>query len=261
MSIIQTAERHSAKLPSDNVMHQRHMLAYSEAAKLVSGKILEIGSGEGYGIEYLSSRADQYYAVDKYPSTYNLSEDKKKTVFFHQIAVPPLVNIEDNHFDFVVCFQVLEHIKNDDFFIREIYRVLKPNGKLILTTPNRNMSLTRNPWHIREYLSNELETLILNVFDKLEMRGVFGSDLVMKYYDANKASVARFTRFDIFNLQYKLPRKLLQIPYDLLNRINRNKLHKKNSSTVNQIKINDFYLSDTTDACFDFFVVAEKKIR
>lgn len=259
MSIIQTAERHSAKLPSDNVMHQRHMIAYSEAAGRVSGHILEIGSGEGYGIEYLSSKADQYTAIDKFPSQYNISDSEKKKVHFHQMSVPPLENLADNTFDFVVSFQVIEHIKDDNFFIREIYRVLKPGGKLILTTPNREMSITRNPWHIREYLSNELEDLVKKIFNNVEMKGVFGSEKVMKYYQANKESVAKITRFDIFNLQYKLPRQILQIPYDILNRINRKKLHKSNTETVNDIKLSDFNIGDSTTSCFDFFVVAEKK--
>ncbi len=259
MSIIQTAERHSAKLPSDNVMHQRHMIAYSEAANRVSGHILEIGSGEGYGIEYLSSKADRYTAIDKFPSQYNLSDSDKKKVHFHQMTVPPLKNIADNTFDFAVSFQVIEHIKDDDFFIREIYRVLKPGGKLILTTPNRKMSITRNPWHIREYLSHELQNLLNQVFDTIEMKGVFGSEKVMRYYQANKESVAKITRFDIFNLQYKLPRQLLQIPYDILNRINRNKLHKSNTETVNDIELSDFRIDNSTLDCFDFFVVAEKK--
>ncbi|MCD6180251.1 MAG: class I SAM-dependent methyltransferase [Bacteroidales bacterium] len=259
MSIIQTAERHSAKLPSDNVMHQRHMIAYFEAAKRISGQILEIGSGEGYGIEYLSPKAEIYTAVDKFPSKYNLSKEDKKKVHFHQMSVPPLKNIAANTFDFVVSFQVIEHIKDDNFFIREIYRVLKPGGKLILTTPNRKMSLTRNPWHIREYISKELQYLTSTVFDTIDIKGIFGSEKVMKYYQANKESVARITRFDILNLQYRLPRQLLQIPYDILNRINRNKLHKTNTNTVNHIQLNDFYLGDSTEGCFDFFVIAEKK--
>lgn len=259
MSIIQTAERHSAKLPSDNVMHQRHMIAYTEAAKLVSGHLLEIGSGEGYGIEYLSSKADRYTAIDKFPSQYNLSDSEKKKIHFHQMSVPPLENIANNSFDYAVSFQVIEHIQDDEFFIREIYRVLKPGGKLILTTPNREMSITRNPWHIREYLSDELKDIVSRVFDAVDMKGVFGSEQVMDYYQANKDSVAKITRFDIFNLQYRLPRQILQIPYDILNRINRKKLHKLNTETVNDIKLSDFRIDNSTQSCFDFFVVAEKK--
>ncbi len=260
MSIIQTAERHSAKLPADNVMHQRHMIAYTEAAKRVSGHLLEIGSGEGYGIEHLASKARRYTAIDKFPSKYNLSDAEKKKVHFHQMSVPPLLNIPDNSFDFAVSFQVIEHIQEDEFFIREVYRVLKPGGKLILTTPNIAMSLTRNPWHIREYKAEELHNLVAKIFDKHELQGVFGNEKVMKYYEANKESVARITRFDLFNLQYRLPRKFLQLPYDLLNRLNRKKLHQANSNEVNKIQLNDFYLSDSTQDCFDFFVVAEKKL-
>ncbi|MBN1650247.1 MAG: class I SAM-dependent methyltransferase [Bacteroidales bacterium] len=259
MSIIQTAERHSAKLSSDNVMHQRHMIAYAEAAKIVSGSVIEIGSGEGYGIAHLSAKTEKYYAIDKFASRFDLSKEEQKKVHFIQMNVPPLENIADNSFDFAVSFQVIEHIEDDDFFLREIYRVLKPGGKLILTTPNRKMSITRNPWHIREYLTNELESLALVIFDKVEMNGVFGNEKVMRYYHANKASVAKITRFDIFNLQYKLPRKVLQIPYDILNRVNRKNLHKKNTSEVNNIQLNDFYINNQTENCFDFFMVAEKK--
>ena len=63
----------------------------------------------------------------------------------------------------MVTFQVIEHIKRDRDFLKEIYRVLKPGGKLILTTPNKNMSITRNPWHVREYDPKEMHD-ILSIF-------------------------------------------------------------------------------------------------
>lgn len=254
MSIIQTAERHSATLISDNVMHQRHMIAYFEASERIHGRVLEIGSGEGYGIAYLSPKTTEYHAIDKFPSRLEGTEN----VHFYQMAVPPLTNIQDNYFDFVVSFQVIEHINDGAFFLREIFRVLKPNGTLILTTPNREMSLTRNPWHVREYLSKEMEVLIKPIFESVEIKGVYGSEKVMDYYLQNKKNVAKITRFDIFDLQHKLPRKLLQIPYDILNRLNRNKLHKENASNVQNIQLVDFFVKNSTAECFDLFVVATK---
>ena len=54
MGILQTAERSSHLDPSENVIYQRHLVAYKEAAKMISGTVLEIGSGEGYGIMELA---------------------------------------------------------------------------------------------------------------------------------------------------------------------------------------------------------------
>ena len=80
------------------------------------------------------------------------------------MKIPPLNNIEENSVDYVVSFQVTEHIQDDNSFLKEIYRVLKPGGSVILTTPNKLMSLTRNPWHIREYTTTEIKKLIKKVF-------------------------------------------------------------------------------------------------
>ena len=46
MGILQTAERSSHLDPSENVIYQRHLIAYKEAANLISGTVLEIGSQE-----------------------------------------------------------------------------------------------------------------------------------------------------------------------------------------------------------------------
>lgn len=255
MKLFQTAERHSSQLASDHVMHQRHMIAYDQAAKLISGKVLEIGSGEGYGLKILAPLTEEYHAVDKFKTQL----EETGSIRFYQMNVPPLVGIQDNYFDYVVSFQVIEHIPNDELFLREIYRVLKPGGKVILTTPNLEMSLTRNPWHVREYQGDELKKLSESIFDTTQMKGVYGTEAVMSYYEANKKSVQKFTRFDILKLQYRLPRRVLQIPYDILNRINRNSLHKQNKSNIQQIQLNDYFLDNKTDACFDFFVVASKQ--
>ena len=136
MGILQTAERSSHLDPSENVMYQRHLIAYKEAAKIVSGTVLEVGSGEGYGIMELAPITEKYIAVDKYDT--HISDELKgeNDITFIQTEVPPLKGIDDDSVDFVVTFQVIEHIQNDELFLKEIKRVLKPGGILILETPN-----------------------------------------------------------------------------------------------------------------------------
>ena len=254
MSIIQTAERISHKELSDNFVFQRSLLAYEEAAKIVSGNVLEIGTGVGYGIEIIASNTDKFMTVDKY-ETNSISNEN---VEFIKMNVPPLKGIPDSSFDFVITFQVIEHIKKDKEFVKEIYRVLKNKGKLIVTTPNKKTSLTRNPWHIREYTISELDSLLQKDFKLVKRLGVFGKEKILEYYYQNKKSVEKITRFDLFNLQYILPRQLLKIPYDIANRLNRKKLLKDNTSLVSEISMNDYYLDKTTDECFDLFYIAEK---
>ncbi len=262
MKLLQTAERISHQEDSDNYVYQRSMLAYVEAAKIVSGDVLEIGTGSGYGVDIISSHSNRFVTIDKY-QTGNISAENglahQKNVEFIKMNVPPLTNIPDNSFDFVISFQVIEHIQNDKKFVEEIYRVLKNNGKFILTTPNKKMSLTRNPWHVREYTITELDTLLKKSFQSVNTQGVFGNDAIMKYYAENKKSVEKITRFDIFNLQYLLPRQLLQIPYDILNRMNRKKLLNDNNALVKGISMEDYFIQQANDDCFDLFYIAEKK--
>ena len=258
MGILQTAERSSHLDPSENVIYQRHLIAYKEAAKVISGTVLEVGSGEGYGIMELAPKSDHYIAVDKYNTEISDELKKANNITFIQAEVPPLKGIEDNSIDFVVTFQVIEHIKDDEMFLQEIHRVLKPGGKVILTTPNIMMSLTRNPWHTREYTPEQMEEVLKSSFDNYELKGVFGNDKVMDYYNKNKESVRKITRFDILNLQHWLPRWLLQIPYDILNRFNRHSLQDNNEGIVNSIVYNDYSISTSNTKCLDHFCIATK---
>ena len=258
MAILQTAERSSHLDPSDNVIYQRHLIAYKEAAKIISGTVLEIGSGEGYGIMELASKTDHYIALDKYNTSISDELKAVNKITFIKTNVPPLKAIEDNSIDFVVTFQVIEHIKDDKHFLREIYRVLKPGGKVMITTPNRLMSLSRNPWHFREYTPKEMGEVLKSSFEKYELKGVFGNEKVMEYYHKNKESVRKIMRFDILNMQYWLPRWILQVPYDILNRFNRHNLQDDNEDIVNAILHTDYTISASNNACFDHFCIATK---
>ena len=255
MANIATAERVSLE-KSDNYVFQRSVLAYHHAAELVKGDILEIGTGSGYGVEVIAPKATRYITVDKQLPQNPL---QLENVEYYDMEVPP-IGFENCSFDAVVSFQVIEHIEDDMTFVREVARVLRPEGKFVVSTPNAPMSITRNPWHVREYKANELYNLLGCYFSNVELYGVVGNEKIMEYYRKNRQSVRKITRFDILDLQHRLPRKLLQIPYDLLNRLNRRSLHKKNTSLTDSIVMDDYSIVpyEAGMECFDLFAVATK---
>ncbi len=255
---VQATEITSAEIASDNPIHQRLLYAYEAAQPYIKGDLLEIGCGEGRGVELLVQKADSYTAIDKIATVVDKLKQKYPNVHLLNMFVPPFEGIADNTFDRIVTFQVIEHIEDDDFFVKEIQRVLKLGGFAIITTPNIKMSLTRNPWHIREYTKEELLQMLRKYFSKVEMKGVYGSSRVNEYFERNKASVQKYKRLDIFNLEQRLPRKILKFPYNILNRINRNKLQKELDSVVLDINTGDFSLQEANDQCFDFFAIAYK---
>ena len=250
---LKTAERVSRDV-TDNFVYQRSKLAYVEAAKRVCGDVLEIGTGTGYGIDIIAPRCRRFVTMDKTRSEELAA--MPENVEFVQATVPPLP-FADESFDYVVSFQVIEHIKRDKEFVREVHRVLKKGGKFIVSTPNRPMSLTRNPWHVREYNAEQFGAL-LSSFTEVEALGVAGSERVWSYYEKNRESVRRIMRFDILRMQWWLPRWVLQIPYDILNRLNRRRLHSENRTLTENIVMEDYSLQKVDNRCFDLFYIARK---
>ena len=255
MSKIPTAERVSHRDPSDNYVFQRSLLAYREAAGRVGGNVLEIGTGSGYGVEVVSPAASVYVTVDKHEPGQGF--DMYDNVSFRQMRVPPL-GFPSNVFDWVISFQVIEHIKDDFAFLAEVKRVLKPGGRFIVTTPNSRMSLTRNPWHVREYTPGEFTNLMECHFDRVEALGVFGNSAVMEYYEQNRRSVEKMARLDPLRLQQWLPRWMLRGPYDVANRMNRRRLLKNNGELTTGITAGDYRLAPVGDQAFDLFFIGEK---
>ncbi len=258
MARIYTTEITSEEITSDNPIHQRLFKAYVVAEDHVHGNVLEVGCGEGRGVDLLIKKSATFTAVDKIKPVIERLQKKYPESHFISMNIPPLTGLPDNSFDTVVSFQVIEHIQDDELFLKEIYRVLKPGGTALLTTPNRRLSLTRNPWHIREYLPEELTQLAKGIFNEVQMKGIGGNTKVMTYYEENRKSVRRFTRWDVLDLQHKIPASLLRIPYEILNRWNRNKLQSAGSELVRSIRHEDYLLTDDASQALDLLLIGRK---
>jgi ubiquinone/menaquinone biosynthesis C-methylase UbiE len=97
------------------------------------------------------------------------------------------MGLKDHSFQVVTCFEVIEHIPNPDLFFFELRRILKGDGVLFLTTPNRAMRLLplQHPWnpeHLCEYTLKSLRRRLRNHFPFLEIFGIYGEPKINDYY-------------------------------------------------------------------------------
>ena len=99
-------------------------------------KLLDIGCGEGQFYDMLKQqRKDiEYSGLDV--SSEQVERAKSKGYRVSLSDVSSRLPFEDETFDVVVCFEIIEHVFDTDFLISEMRRVLVSGGKLLLTTPN-----------------------------------------------------------------------------------------------------------------------------
>lgn len=72
-------------------------------------------------------------------------------------------------YDLVVSVEVLEHVEEDEKFVSEVCRVLKPGGRFIMTTPNGDFVENRNPDHKRHYKREQLSGLLNRYFTNVQV--------------------------------------------------------------------------------------------
>lgn len=163
-------------------------------------KILEIGAGTGGNLEMLLN----YGAVSAVEPN-DFARKKILEKFGNKISLingklPNQLNLENQSFDLICLFDVLEHVEDDLLALREIKKFLKPNGKIILTVPAFQFlwsSHDKNLHHFRRYNFNNLKKLITNsnlratrigYFNCLLFPIAFVMRLIEKIFPAKKSS-------------------------------------------------------------------------
>jgi 2-polyprenyl-3-methyl-5-hydroxy-6-metoxy-1,4-benzoquinol methylase len=146
-------------------------------------KILDIGCGFGWFEQSKAKEAKEIIGIDLNKKDLEIAnkECNLKNVRFKKGSVLNLKNLKENYFDFVVMFDVIEHIplKTEQKALIQIKRVLKKKGILIISTPINNFSKFIDPaWYFghRHYSEKELKKILnkegFNI-KKIEKRGGF----------------------------------------------------------------------------------------
>jgi SAM-dependent methyltransferase len=168
--------------PAEHCLRLMHLRAYDEAVGHAARRdVLDVGCNTGYGTMRFVPVARRVVGVDVSPraieaARLRATDGRPEFVLGGGFDLP----FPADTFDLVTSFQVLEHVPEPGVFLRELVRVTRPGGQVILATPNAATRLFpgMTPWnrfHVHEYLADELRALLHEVLPTVRILGMFGA--------------------------------------------------------------------------------------
>ena len=164
-----------------------HYHRYLFARALVRNlDVLDVASGEGYGAALLAQVARSVIGVECSEPTVrgaiaNFPRSNLRFLPGDARALP----LENACMDAVVSFETIEHFDRQDDFVREVRRVLRPDGRFIVSTPDRDIyshpGAVVNPFHAHELSRSEFVALLRESFRHVALthqRPLIGSALL-----------------------------------------------------------------------------------
>lgn len=147
-------------------LHEKAALVRNEVE---GNRLLDIGSGTGHFLKTVSEYKFNGIGLEPDPEARNFAHKENGV---RSSAQEELYRIENNSFDIITMWHVLEHVYNLDKDIKRIYDILDSNGRLVIAVPNMNSFDARHyksywaaydvPRHLYHFKEHDIARLLLN---------------------------------------------------------------------------------------------------
>lgn len=155
-------------------IHYEHLHRYAFATRFAKQKIvIDLASGEGYGSFMLSKEAKKVIGVeiDKTAVEHASAMYLKDDLEFIQGSILDVPIVGEKIFDVAVCFEAMEHVQDHKKLLSEVKRLLKDDGILIISTPNKitysDEPKYNNPFHLNELYYMDFKNLLEDYFSNV----------------------------------------------------------------------------------------------
>jgi predicted SAM-dependent methyltransferase len=157
--------------------------------------VLDVGCNDGAIAEMMRKKTPFVFAAD-FPEVIAIAKKKFKTLSCLGFDASRKFPIADKSVDAVTASEIIEHIVDDVAFLKECYRVLKPGGKLIISTPNFGFIRDRI-WLLKGYYQDNPMHVHLYTFDniRLKFQAVGFVNLIEEGYHYNLNSNGIWSNF------------------------------------------------------------------
>jgi len=198
-----TGERTLPGVPGEEYWFARHEAAYlwlvqELGDRLRGADVVEAGSGEGYGAALLRDAGARTVVALEYDDasvSYAARAYPHVTTVRANLAAVPLATASA---DILVTLQVVEHLWDLRGFLLDCARVLRPGGRIVVTTPNRPVfspGLGRgekptNPFHVEELDDEQMDDLLRDAgFDDVDVRGLHHGPRIEQWENAHSVGI------------------------------------------------------------------------
>ncbi|MGA3085905.1 MAG: methyltransferase domain-containing protein [Thermodesulfobacteriota bacterium] len=163
-----------------------HLHRYLQACEIATGKVvLDIACGEGYGSSMLANWAVKVIGVDiSVESVKHARKRYKKENLEYMVGSCTDIPLPDASVDIVVSFETIEHHDQHMQMMKEVKRILRPTGILLISSPDKYHYSVKpgymNPYHIKELYQHEFKQLLGTYFKNIAYFGqrvIYGSGL------------------------------------------------------------------------------------
>lgn len=168
------AEERLARDPSSELWGD-HLSRYRSLGTDVAGlRVLDAACGSGFGLEHLASLGARGIGLDLDLDSLRAVRVQNRGAWLVRGDAGSLP-LADASLDLVVSFETIEHVPDPGRFVREMARVLAPDGRAVISTPNRAFGPPElhlgNPFHLQEYTAPELRDLLAASFESVDLYG------------------------------------------------------------------------------------------
>lgn len=224
-----------------------HTAGYLEvASRLGPGRVLDVGCGVGFGASLLEAESREVFALDYDAGAALMASTRKSAELIAMCGDGARIPMRDASVDWVCSSHIIEHFTRPELHVREIARVLRPDGTAFIFTPNEPADL-ENPYHVHLFTPASFRAALAPFFSEVWVGGHDATEGVKADFAARRAMARRILRLDVLQIRKRLPRSWYVAGYGAGTRFFYRVQAKRHAGGTTNITASDFFATETVD--------------
>jgi SAM-dependent methyltransferase len=242
-----TGERPLVGITPDSLL-ALHAAGYSAVReRLGPGRMLDVGCGQGFETAQFAGPDRTVTGVDySFEAALDASTRYRSAGLRVAQCDARRLSLGTGTFDWVCSSHLIEHFPDAEAHVGELARVLAPEGKAFVITPNAPADF-ENPFHIRLFRRSELVEVLERSFDDVWVGGIDAVPQVKEDFRLRREKAKKVLRLDVFDLRHKIPHSWYVGAYTRALPIAYRFMAKADTGGGTGITEKDFFVTDEVD--------------